>query len=49
MTKYRCEKCNFGFERKEMPRLCPFCGKESSVYQEGDATTILKDVDSMIE
>ena len=49
MVRFRCEKCNFGFERKESPRLCPFCGSEGTVYEEGDAVTILKDVDSMAE
>jgi rubrerythrin len=49
MVRYRCEKCNFGFDKASPPKLCPFCGKEGSVYEEGDATTILKDVDSMLE
>lgn len=47
MTRYRCEKCNFQFKREQMPFRCPFCSEQNSVYEEGDANVILKDVDSM--
>jgi rubrerythrin len=48
MVKFRCEKCNYRFDKATMPNMCPYCGKEGTVYEEGDAAVILKDVDSMI-
>jgi len=47
MTHMTCGKCNFHFKKDSPPRLCPFCGSENSVYEDEDATQILKDVDSM--
>jgi len=47
MTNFRCEKCNFRFKREKMPNKCPYCGQDNAVCEEGDATVILKDVDSM--
>jgi rubrerythrin len=47
MTNMTCGKCNFHFKKAVLPRLCPFCGAECSVYEDEDATQILKDVDSM--
>jgi rubrerythrin len=44
--KFRCKKCKFKFERSTEPRICPFCGSENSLFQEGEAE--FKDVDEML-
>jgi len=49
MAVLRCGKCNFQFKREKIPILCPFCGTENAVYEEGDASALLNDIDSMLE
>jgi rubrerythrin len=49
MVKFRCNKCNFQFDRATQPKLCPFCGTESSVYEESNAEDILRNVDDIVE
>jgi len=36
MAKLRCNKCNFKWVSKTMniPRNCPYCGKEGTVFDE---------------
>lgn len=49
MVRFRCDKCNFQFEKAIRPNLCPFCGRENTVYEESDAEDLLKDVDLMTD
>jgi len=39
MTKFQCSNCRYKFETKskEMPKNCPYCGKEETLTFQGEA------------
>ncbi|MBU0616011.1 MAG: hypothetical protein KJ601_08035 [Nanoarchaeota archaeon] len=39
--KLKCAKCNYRFEKEEIPFRCPYCAKEGAVTMQETAQDIL--------
>jgi len=48
MAKLKCNKCDFKWVSKtaNIPRICPYCGKEDCVYNMEE--TGFRDVDELL-
>lgn len=31
MPKLQCNQCNYEFDKEKIPKICPYCGKNSSI------------------
>jgi rubrerythrin len=47
MTKFRCKRCNYQFQREagDFPKSCPNCGETNSIRKEQSAEELLNDSD----
>ena len=49
-TRYKCEKCNFGWDAKtnEAPKRCPYCGKSEN-FGPATADAAFTDIEDMLK
>ena len=43
MTKLQCKKCNYAFDKDEIPKRCPYCSAKGSIIPYKTAQDWLND------
>lgn len=45
MARFNCVHCSYSFEKDEMPKRCPYCGRAEGLEEEENAEELVSHIE----